>query len=55
MSKRTWYLIGLVLVAGACNPVLEPNYDAPAPTNDQVAQAAQDTTPGRPQPHRKLQ
>jgi len=24
MSKHTWYLVGLVLLAAACSPVLEP-------------------------------
>ena len=53
MSKRSWYLIGLVVLAGACSPVLEPNTEAYTPSNAQVGQLAQDTTPGRPQPHGK--
>lgn len=53
MSKRAWYLIGLVLLAGACSPVLEPSADAYEPSNAQVGQLSQDTTAGRPLPHGK--
>lgn len=44
MGKHTWYLIGLVLVAAACSPVLEPKPESYAPHNVQVGQPGQDTT-----------
>ncbi len=40
MSKRAWYLIGMVLLAGACSPVLEPKAEAFVPSNAEVGQPA---------------
>ena len=44
MSKGIWYLVGLVLVAGACSPVLEPTTARIDRGNPAVAQAGQDTS-----------
>jgi len=53
MSKRTWYLVGLVLFAGACNPVLESPIEPYVPDNRTVESAAQQATPVTQQPHGK--
>lgn len=53
MSKRAWYLIGLVLLAGACSPVLEPRDEAYTPSIAKLKQLSQDSTPQRPPQHRK--
>jgi len=42
MSKHIWCLVGLVLVAAACSPVLEPKPDVPF--TNAIQQPAQDTT-----------
>lgn len=48
MSKRTWYLIGLVLLAAACNPVFEPKSELFKPG------LSADTAQTGNQQHRKL-
>ena len=53
MSKRAWYLVGLVLLATACNPVLESPIEPYVPNNGAVEDAAQQATPVTQQPHGK--
>jgi hypothetical protein len=56
MSKRTWYLAGLLLLAAACSSVMDPNADAYTPSNSTVRELAQqDTAISRPEPQRKFE
>ena len=53
MSKRAWYLVGLVLLAAACNSVLESPIEPYVPDNGAVEGAAQQATPVSQHPHGK--
>lgn len=49
MNKRAWYLVGLVLLAAACSPVLESKIEPYSPDNATAdglsRQAAPDSAP----------
>lgn len=53
MSKPAWYLVGLVLLAAACNPVLESANPPYIPSGNQLGNVGQDDPLARPQPHGK--
>ncbi|MGH7613154.1 MAG: hypothetical protein ACREMW_03790 [Gemmatimonadales bacterium] len=51
MKKRAWYVIALLLLAGACMPVTEPQFQQYTPSDSVLSGIEPDQ--GR-QPHRKL-
>jgi len=52
MNKRAWYLAGVVLLSAACQQGFGPTVERYVPTDSSVV--AVDSTPARPEPHRKV-